>query len=185
MKHFLLSMVALLAFSGVTFAGDEPTSEVTVTTVENSVATTVEIAVQYAKNAAAPLKELGPQAAEVLWHFDNAITVFEAAIFQDAIDISEVLTLSEKATENFLSGQTLFFKGSMYFQMGSILTAEAETLEGTAAIVLRVEAAVYYYESVIYMEQSQVALNTVLETGEEGKILIEKLITEYAERMEE
>ena len=184
MKSFLLSMVMLAALSGTAFADSNddyliPLPDLTVEPVEESVTTTLEVASQFVNNVALPIAtEIGPQADMVILNMQSAIALLD----QQTIDMSELLSKGEKIAENYTLGRKLFFKGKAYRILGDVLVDEAKSAEGTAAYVLRVKAAAYYYEGAVYLERSRVALNNVLEIGMEMLTLVEELTIELEEK---
>ena len=171
MKRFLLSLVVSLAFASMAFAipgeGDDPrrpppplpeitvevdSPEITVGLVDNSVTVGVDIAEQYVRNVVTPIVlEVGPEADMVMYNF-REMTAF---LNEQGIDVTELALLGNKAAKNYTVGRTLFAQGMVYAQLGSILAKEANTAEGTEALILRTRAASAYYTAAIYAERSR------------------------------
>jgi hypothetical protein len=166
MKRFLLSLVVLVAFGGVTFAEVPPAPEVTVESVDDSVTTALEVASQYAMNAATPvMTELGPRADGVMYAFQNSLSFLDT----EGVDASELTLLFEEAEKNYQEGRVSFSKGLIYMELADVFVSEAKDAEGTVVYILRSKAAVCYYEAAFYLECSRTALDTVIALGVKGE----------------
>jgi len=181
MKRFLLSLVVLVAFTGVTFAKQTLApevppapegTEVTVESVNDSVTETVEVALQYAMNTATPvMTDLGPKADVVLYNFRN-LTEF---LTTEGVDVGELTLLYEEAEKNYRKARDLFTNGSTYLELGDVFVRESKDAEGTAALVLRTKAACCYYEAATYLERASALLETVLTLGEKGAAIAQEM----------
>jgi hypothetical protein len=181
MKRFLLVLATLVVFSGAAFVclGDEcdtPTPAPTVSeAADNSTTSTLETALQYVDSVVSPImQDIGPRADEVMYNFQAATS----ALRFRGVDVTELTTLGEEAMESYVSARTQFYRGMTRVNLGGILANEAKDLTGAAAYALRVEAAAYYYKATINIEEARTMLDTVLEIGEKGKTLTEKLVEE-------
>lgn len=172
MKRFLLSLVVLVAFGGVTFAEVPPAPEVTVESVDDSVTTTLEVASQYAMNTATPvMSELGPQADGVMYSFRDLVTF----LTMEGADVSELTQLCEEAEKNYQEARASFSKGLVYMELADVFVSEAENADGTAVYVLRTKAAACYYEAASYLERSRTALDTVIALGVKGEAVAKEI----------
>lgn len=189
MKRFLLSLVVLLAFAGVAFAApgdsdDSPSpslevtveldsSELTVGSVDNSVTAGLDTAEQYVRNIVTPIiSEVGPQADMVIYNFVEVTGILR----DQGVDVAELSLLGSEAEKNYTAGCVLYEQASVYVQLALIYAEEANTLEGTEALVLRTRAASAYYTAAVYAERSRGVLDVVLTIGEKGKALVKKLV---------
>ena len=175
MKRFLLSLVVLVAFTGVTFADPgDPTlaPEVTVESVDDSVTTTLEVACQYAMNTAAPVgMELGPRADDVMYTFQSSLSFLAT----EGVDAGELSLLFEEAGKDYREARASFSKGVLFIDLANLFVDEAEDAEGAEAYALRTRAASCYYEAGTYFERAKASLDTVIALGVKGEAVAKEL----------
>jgi hypothetical protein len=165
----------LLAFSGFAVACEQPgdAPEITISTVEESVATTLELSVQCADNAGRLIvTSLGPQADSVVFCFQLAISDLNKA----DLDTTEMQALYDETMESYVVARKLYFKGMLFAQLANVFATNAADVEGTEAYAMRVKAAACYYEAATYMEDAAIELETVLELGDKGQALMLELL---------
>jgi hypothetical protein len=177
MKIFLIRfVVAFAVVAGAVFvlADDTPTlaPDVTVESLDDSINTTLDIALQYVEGAIRPIdSDLGPQADAVIFNLIMTTSYLE----DEGIDVTDLQTLTDEATVNYTLARRMYSKAHVYINLGDILVSEADDTVGTAVYALRVKAAACYYEATIYLERSRTALKAVLEIGREAEVLVEEL----------
>jgi hypothetical protein len=177
MKSFLIKFVvafAVVAGVAYAFADDDTTvtPDVTVETLDDSINTTLDVALQYVESAIRPIEsDLGPQADAILFN----LTMATAYLEDEGVDITALRTLTDEATENYNYARRMYSKARVYTTLGDILVSEADDTVDTAMYALRVKAAACYYEATIYLERSRATLEDVLEIGKEADALIDEL----------
>ena len=177
MKSFLIKFVvafAVVAGVAYAFADDDTTvtPDVTVETLDDSINTTLDVALQYVESAIRPIEsDLGPQADAILFN----LTMATAYLEDSGVDVTELQTLTDEATVNYTYARKMFSKGRVYVDLGDTLASEAEDTTDTVAYALRMKAAACYYEATIYLERSRTALEAVLTIGREADALIDEL----------
>lgn len=177
MKIFLIKFVVAFAVAAgaiYAFADDTPTlaPDVTVETLDDSINTTLDVALQYVESAIRPIdSDLGPQADAVLFN----LTMTTAYLEDEGVDVTALLTLTDEATEKYNFARRMYSKAMVYVNLGDILVFDADNTIDTAAYALRVKAAACYYEATIYLERSRTALETVLTIGKKAETLADEL----------
>ena len=177
MKIFLIRfVVALAVVAGAVFvlADDAPTiaPDVTVETLDDSINTTLDVALQCVESAIRPIEsDLGPQADAVMFNLTATTSYLE----DEGVDVTDLQTLTDEATVNYTLACRMYSKARVYTNLGDILASEADDTVDTAAYALRVKAAACYYEAVIYLERSRTALKAGLELGREADVLADEL----------
>lgn len=177
MKSFLIKFIvafAVVAGAALVLADDTPTvaPDVTVETLDDSINTTLDVALQYVESAIRPIEsDLGPQADAVLFN----LTMTTAYLEDEGIDVTALQTLTDEATEKYDFARRMYSKARVYVNLGGILVSDADNTVDTAAYALRIKAAACYYEATIYLERSRTALEAVLAIGKEVEVLAEEL----------
>lgn len=181
MKRILLSLTVLAALVCTAFADPNDESlcpshpEVTVESLDDSVATTLTVAFEYSSNAAFLIMEkTGPKADRDWYTFQSAVTFLAT---QD-VDVTVLDAISEVAGANYVTARELFSKGVLFQRLGDMYAAEARDVTGVEAYILTLKAATNYYNAAFCMEQSYDALKTVIDTCAEGEALIEVLTSD-------
>ncbi len=192
MKSFWLSMIALVMFTGVTYADscsvDCPVDGCQVVTLEDSpelaplvtieslteiVAATTAQTLNYVDGIMVPIAYgKGETVQGVMTSFQDAI----AALSTLDVDVTALQALFDDAGVNFNIAIEANEKCCVYIQVGDVLSAEADTVKGVDALILRLKASLSYCAAASYAEQCDTALNTVLEISRKGQLLYEKLI---------
>ena len=177
MKRILLSLTVLAALVGTAFA--DPNDEslcpshpvVTVESLDDSVATTLTVAFEYASNASSLVTErTAPKATKGLYTLQSALTF----LTMQGVDVTE-LGAREAAEESYITARGLFYTGTVFLELGDVYAAEAKDVTGVEAYILTLKAATSYYTGAFYLEQSYDSLKTVIDTCAEGEALIEAL----------
>jgi hypothetical protein len=147
---------------------------VTVEVLTETVTVTTTLMLKYIDNIMNPItSEKGGNVQSAIMSFQYAITDLSTL----DVDVTALRALFEDADVNFNMAGSAYRKCIDYVQMGDMLSAEANTVEGVDALVLRLKASLSYCVAASYAEQCDTALNTVLEISEQGQLLYEELST--------
>lgn len=177
MKRFLIKFVvafAVVAGAAYAFADDDTTvtPDVTVETLDDSINTTLDIALQYVESAIRPITfDLSPRAGAVVFN----LPLVAAYLEDSGVDVTELQTLADEVTVNYIYARKMFSKASVCIDLADTLASEAGDAADTEAYALRVKASACYYEAAIYLECSRTALEAVLTIGREADTLIDEL----------
>lgn len=194
MKRFWLSMIALVMFTGVTYADrpgivqcpqdvtleDSPelAPPVTIESLTETVAATTAQTLKYVDGIMEPIAyEKGGTAQGMMMSFQFAIGDLSTL----DIDTTALQALFEDAGVNFNIATEAYGKCIAYVRVGDVLSTEADTVGGVDALTLRLKASLSYCVAAAYAEQCDTALNTVLEISEQGQLLYDELTIDSPE----
>lgn len=193
MKSFWLSMIALVMFTGVSYADsysvvrsqsecqdvtfeDSPelAPPVTIKSLTETIAVTTAQVLKYVTSIMEPVTYEKGQTAQVML---TGLQYAVADLSSLSVDTAVLKALFEDADVNFNMAGSAYRKCIAYVQVGDVLSAEADTVEGVDALILHLKASLSYCIAASYAEQCDTALNTVLEISEQGQLLYEELLT--------